>query len=548
MTPPAPVAIVGAGPVGLHLALRLVDLGVSSVVVEAGARLRGEGSKALCMQKETLEAWARLGFGEQVAARGVAWTLGRTYYRDRELFQTSFPVVGRDHFPPFVNVSQTEVEELMVARAEASARIDLRWEHELVGLDQDDAGVTLTCTTPDGDVEVHAAYLAGADGSRSTVRRLLDVDFPGHSHTDKFLIADVRAALPFPNERRFFFDPPWNPGRTVLVHPQPDSVWRIDWQVPPDLDLAEERRSGRLDARIRRIVGDAAYDVVWVTAYRFHQRLADRFRVGRVFLVGDAAHLMSPFGARGLNSGVADAENLAWKLAWVLSGRSPDSLLDTYHDERRAAASENLAVTDATMRFMVPPSRMQRLSRNAVLRLSRLSARARIRVDSGRLATAHVYERSPVVEAAAGTDGPRPGSVAPDGPVEGLSGPPARRLRELLGREVLGLLIVPVDWVAPSRWPVAPTLVVVPTGSARPPLPEHVAVVVDSDGVLARTYAPAGLPAGGVLYVVRPDSHLAARRDLAHAEELAQLPDLVSFAAGRESAALRPRRPDRRGR
>jgi 2-polyprenyl-6-methoxyphenol hydroxylase-like FAD-dependent oxidoreductase len=547
MTPPAPVAIVGAGPVGLHLALRLVDLGVSSVVVEAGARLRGEGSKALCMQKETLEAWARLGFGEQVAARGVAWTLGRTYYRDRELFQTSFPVVGRDHFPPFVNVSQTEVEELMVARAEASARIDLRWEHELVGLDQDDAGVTLTCTTPDGDVEVHAAYLAGADGSRSTVRRLLDVDFPGHSHTDKFLIADVRAALPFPNERRFFFDPPWNPGRTVLVHPQPDSVWRIDWQVPPDLDLAEERRSGRLDARIRRIVGDAAYDVVWVTAYRFHQRLADRFRVGRVFLVGDAAHLMSPFGARGLNSGVADAENLAWKLAWVLSGRSPDSLLDTYHDERRAAASENLAVTDATMRFMVPPSRMRRLSRNAVLRLSRLSARARIRVDSGRLATAHVYERSPVVEAA-GTDGPRPGSVAPDGPVEGLSGPPARRLRELLGREVLGLLIVPVDWVAPSRWPVAPTLVVVPTGSARPPLPEHVAVVVDSDGVLARTYAPAGLPAGGVLYVVRPDSHLAARRDLAHAEELAQLPDLVSFAAGRESAALRPRRPDRRGR
>jgi len=539
MTPPEPaaVAIVGAGPVGLHLALRLADLGAASVVLESGARLRGEGSKALCMQKETLEAWARLGFGEQVAARGVAWTLGRTYYRGRELFQTSFPVVGRDHFPPFVNVSQTEVEELMVARAEASALIDVRWEHELLESEQDGAGVRLTCATPTGQLAVRASYVAGADGARSTVRHLLGVDFPGHSHTDKFLIADIRAALPFPNERRFFFDPPWNPGRTVLVHPQPDSVWRIDWQVPPDLDLAEERRSGRLDARIRRIVGNAAYDVEWVTAYRFHQRLAERFRVGRVFLVGDAAHLMSPFGARGLNSGVADAENLAWKLAWVLAGRSSDSLLNTYDDERRAAAMENLAVTDATMRFMVPPGRIRRLGRNAVLRLSRLSARARIRVDSGRLATAHVYQRSPVVEVAAGTDGPRPGSVAPDGPVAGLSGPPARRLRELLGREVLGLLLVPADWAAPSQWPAVPALVVVPAGSARPPLPEHVAVVVDSDGVLARTYAPAGLPAGGVLYVVRPDAHLAARRDVADPDDVAQLPALIAFAVGGQPAA-----------
>ena len=148
--------------------------------------------------------------------------------------------------------------------------------------------------------------------------------FPGHSHEDLFLICDIRATLPFPRERRFFFDPPWNPGRQVLVHPQPDDLWRIDWQVPSGTDVEAERASGALDRRIRQVVGRTTpYELAWVTAYRFHQRLAPRFRVGRVLLAGDAAHLMSPFGARGLNSGAADAENLAWKLALVLGGRAP---------------------------------------------------------------------------------------------------------------------------------------------------------------------------------------------------------------------------------
>jgi 2-polyprenyl-6-methoxyphenol hydroxylase-like FAD-dependent oxidoreductase len=178
---------------------------------------------------------------------------------------------------------------------------------------------------------VRGSHLVGADGSRSRVRRLLGLPFEGHSFDDQFLIADIRASLPFANERRFYFDPPWNPGRQVLVHPQPDSVWRIDWQVPGDYDLAADSASGGLDARVRRIVGASApYELVWLSAYRFHQRVVPSFRRGRVFLAGDAAHLMSPFGARGLNSGMQDAENLAWKLAYVRHGWAPESLLGSY--------------------------------------------------------------------------------------------------------------------------------------------------------------------------------------------------------------------------
>jgi 2-polyprenyl-6-methoxyphenol hydroxylase-like FAD-dependent oxidoreductase len=566
--PVAPVVIVGAGPVGLTLALRLADLGVASRVLEAGSRLDGEGSKALCMQRETLESWCRLGFGEEVAARGVAWQLGRTYYRGRELFQTRFPAVGRDHFPPFVNISQSGVEQLMVARAEADPLVEIAWEHRVTGLEQSAREVVLTVQGSAGTSTVRGPWVVATDGARSAVRGMLGVDFPGHSHGDRFLIADIRADLPFPDERRFYFDPPWNPGRTVLVHPQPDSVWRIDWQVPADFDLELERESGRLDERIRRIVGDSDYALVWLTVYRFHQRIADRLRSGRVFLAGDAAHLMSPFGARGLNSGVGDAENLAWKLALVLTGAAPETLLDTYDVERRAAALENLAVTDATMRFMVPAGRRRRLVRNAVLHGSRWSRRVRARVDSGRLATPYVYTASPIVAATSPgpvTDAtPVVGAVAPDGPCTVLfdgrqvaaGSAPVRRLRQLLGRAVLGLVIAPtpdhVHHLIDAAPQDVPLVVVVPAGTpgavvasaaaggpARQSDGLHggtgsapVLVVRDDEGVLAAAYAGDGLPPAGRLLVVRPDLHLAARRDLGEPGDLKELAELGCFAAG----------------
>src|SRR6266542_3342448 len=477
----APVAIVAAGTDGMTAALWLAGHGLASVVLEAEERLLGQGSRSICVQKDVLDIFDRLGCGRAMADRGVSWTLGRTYYRDVELFQIRFPEVGRDAFPPFVN------------------------------LPQDAGGVRLAAATPAGPVEVRAPYAIACDGARSAMRKLLGVDFPGHSFEDRFLIADVRAKLPFPNERRFFFGPSFNPGRQVLVHPQPDDVWRIDWQIPAYVDIEEERASGRLDRRIRAVVGDAGYEIVWLSTYRFHQRVAAAFRVGRTFLAGDAAHLMSPFGARGLNSGVADAENLAWKLWLVLAGLAPAGLLDTYDTERRAAARENVAITDATMRFMVPPTWLHRLARAAVLRGSLRVPALRRRVNSGKLSAPFVYAGSPLVvpDPAAGPgDVLRPGAIAldlPAGPADAAAS--AARAAERVPRPPLDRYVV----VGKDEPPPTPA--------------EGVHALVDSEGVLAATYGARP----GSLYLVRPDGHLAARGRGTGGADLA---DLVDLAAG----------------
>ena len=538
----AQVAVVGAGPIGMTLAGRLAQRGVSVILLEEHPAPTGEGSKALCMQRETLEIWDRLGIGERVAQRGVQWDVGRTYFRDRELFSVHLPGSGDDHYPPFVNISQTEVEEMLRHRLGQLPEVDLRWGQRLTGLQQDGEAVSLTCDTANGPSTITVAYAIGADGAHSSVRHLLGMGFPGHSHEDLFLICDIRATLPFPRERRFFFDPPWNPGRQVLVHPQPDDVWRIDWQVPSGTDVEAERESGALDRRIRQVVGATTpYEVAWVTGYRFHQRLAPRFRVGRVLLAGDAAHLMSPFGARGLNSGAADAENLAWKLALVLGGRAPEALLDSYDAERRAAAIENLAVTDASMRFMVPHGPVRRGARNAILRGSVRFATLRRLVNSGRLSQPFTYGASPVVAPAHEDERlPAHGSVAPDARCTPLGRERnVARLRDLIGPEFLVLLVcrttperaaamairaTALAWPAPCRVAVL--------GADRPL--RGVSVLRDDAGELVRAYGAAGSRA----WLIRPDGHLAGSMPLAGRDAVDQLPALQAMAIGAANAPV----------
>jgi 2-polyprenyl-6-methoxyphenol hydroxylase-like FAD-dependent oxidoreductase len=434
-----PVGLIGAGAVGLTLAGRLARHGASVVIFEQEPEATRTGSRAICMQRETLEIWSRLGIGERVARRGIQWRIGRTYHRGRELFHVELPSDGQ-HFPPFVNISQTEVEEMLEARA-LELGVTVHRGHRCIGVEQDDAGVVATFETDDGTVRHRFSHVVGTDGAHSAVRHAIRIGFDGYTFDDRFLIADIRAELPFSSERHFHFDPPWNPGRQVLLHPQPDGIWRIDWQVPPDTDADAELASGRLDRRIRAVVGAGVpYELVWLTAYRFSQRVADRFRDGRVFLAGDAAHVMSPFGARGLSSGAADAENLAWRLAWVIRHGADPSLLDGYEAERRGAALENLAATDATMRFMAPHGPLRRAWRNLVLRLAPRSSWFRGRVNAGRLAEPARYP-------AAGPDDPtlsRHGSVAPDVPL-----PDDGRLRERFGHGFLLLAPRPVEAAVP---------------------------------------------------------------------------------------------------
>jgi 3-(3-hydroxy-phenyl)propionate hydroxylase len=466
------VAVVGAGAVGLTLAGRLSQHGANVTLFEASNAPERIGSRAICMQRETLEIWARLGIGEAVAARGIQWRIGRTYFRGRELFSVELP--GSDeHFPPFVNISQSEVEERLTERVR-SLGVKIQPGHRFIGFEQDPEGVTAAFATERGEVAHRSRFLVGTDGAHSAVRHAVGIAFTGYTFDDRFLIADIRAELPFSHERHFHFDPPANPGRQVLIHPQPDGVWRIDWQVPPETDADAERASGQLDRRIRAVIGQTTpYELVWVTDYRFSQRVADTFGAGRVFLAGDAAHVMSPFGARGLNSGVADAENLAWKLALVLRGDAPAALLDTYDAERRPAALENLAATEATMRFMAPHGPLRRTWRNVVLRMAPHSSWLRRLVNSGRLAEPAVYPPSSIVAAGHGT-------IAPD-----VALARGGRLRERIGREYVVVIPDAVDLGLPS--------VVVGPGTA---------------------YGDARA------WLVRPDGYLAESRPLTQAGEL----------------------------
>ena len=547
----AQVAVVGAGPIGMTLAGRLAQRGLSVVLLEQHPHHIGEGSKALCMQRETLEIWARLGIGEQVAERGVQWDVGRTYFRDRELFSIRLPSSRADHFPPFVNISQTEVEEMLLERLRELPGVDLRWSHRLIGLRQDAGAVRLICETPDGERELTVAYAVGTDGAHSSVRHLLGVGFPGHSHDDLFLICDIRARLPYPNERRFFFDPPWNPGRQVLVHPQPDDTWRIDWQVPSETDVEAERASGALDRRIRQVVGESTdYELVWVTAYRFHQRLAPRFRVGRVLLAGDAAHLMSPFGARGLNSGAADAENMAWKLALVASRSAHRRRCST-------ATTPNVAPRlSRTWRSPTPAcgswsrtASLRRLARNAILRGSIRSDFLRRRVNSGRLSQPFSYSDSPMVAPGHGDDRlPSHGAVAPDAACAAMDPDEAgvTRLRDLMGGDFLTLLVgghspdeaaamairaAGLAWPAPCR--------IAALGPDRPLTERHRAPGPSRASCGATTALPAR-----ARWLIRPDGHLAGSLPLSERDSVDGLPALQAAAIGdRQHIAAEPMAP-----
>jgi 3-(3-hydroxy-phenyl)propionate hydroxylase len=414
-----PVVVVGAGPVGLSFAIDIAQRGQSVVLLDDADRI-GEGSRAICFSKRSLEYWDRLGVGDRMVDKGVVWNVGRIFHGPSQIYQFNLlPEQGHKR-PAFINLQQFYAEAYLIERVRDLPAIDLRWRNKVIGLEQRNDAVILTVETPDGPFRMRASYVVACDGARSSLRQMVGAEFTGKMFEDQFLIADVKMTAEFPTERWFWFDPPFHAGRSALLHKQPDDIWRIDLQLHPDADPVVEKRSENVRPRIARMLGHENFDFEWISLYKFQCRRMSKFIHGRVMFAGDAAHQVSPFGARGANSGLEDAENLAWKLDRVLRRQSPETLLDSYHTERSAAADENIRESTRSTDFMAPSSRQEARLRAAVLTLARETDFAKRMINAGRLSIPSVYDSplsSPDCDVWHG--GPPPGASMPDAPIGG---------------------------------------------------------------------------------------------------------------------------------
>ena len=352
------------------------------------------GSRGLCYAKRAIEVLDRLGCGDPVMEKGVSWNVGRTFFREDEVFSFNLQPEAGQKRPGMVNLQQYYLEEYMVQRALA-AGVSMRWKNKVVSVQEQESGVKLTVETPDGTYQIEADWLIVADGARSPIRNMLGLETEGKIFTDRFLIADVVMKADFPAERWFWFDPPFHPNQSVLLHREADNVWRIDFQLGWDADPMEEKKPEKVIPRIKAMLGDEReFELEWVSVYTFQCRRMSSFRHGKCLFVGDAAHQVSPFGARGANSGLQDTDNLVWKLKLVMDGKAPDRLLDTYSDERCFAADENLMNSTRSTDFITPKSKTSKTFRNAVLNLAEKHAFARKLVNSGRLSVPAILENS----------------------------------------------------------------------------------------------------------------------------------------------------------
>lgn len=490
------VVVVGAGPVGLAAAIDLAQQGVPALVLDENDKV-SFGSRAICFAKRTLEIADRLGLGTPLVDKGVQWNIGKVFFDERKVYDFNLlPEEGHKR-PAFINLQQYYFEEYLVNRAREieaeGAPIALRGGSKVTSVTDRGDHVSLTVDTPDGPYTITADYVIACDGAASPIRSMMGLDFKGRVFEDNFLIADVVMEADFPTERWFWFDPPFNKGQSALLHKQPDGVWRIDLQLGWDIDKETEKKPENVIPRLKAMLGDdVEFSLEWVSIYTFQCRRMERFRHNRVIFAGDSAHQVSPFGARGANSGLQDTDNLAWKLKLVLEGRAPETLLDSYDAERILGADENILNSSRSTDFITPKSDTSRIFRNAVLDLSERHAFARPLVNSGRLSMPCTYDGSPLNSADALPGGPartRPGAPCPD---------------VTLGNGFL------LDHLG-NRFTLLAINAAAPDNMTEAGISLTCLALSDSDdttGALAARYlgdAPAAV------YLIRPDQHVAAR-------------------------------------
>jgi 3-(3-hydroxy-phenyl)propionate hydroxylase len=508
-----PLVVVGAGPVGLAAAIDARLHGLPVLLLDDDDTV-SVGSRGLCYAKRALEILDRLGAGDPVVAKGVNWSVGRTFFGENEVFRFDLLPESGHKRPGMVNLQQYYLEDYLVRRCE-QVGVDLRWRSKVTAVTPRDEGATLRVQTPEGDYLLDAAWVIVADGARSPIRNLLGLDIEGKVFRDRFLIADVVMKAQFPAERWFWFDPPFHRNQSVLLHREADDVWRIDFQLGWDADPEEEKKPEKVIPRIRAMLGDGRdFELEWVSVYTFQCRRMSRFNHGRVLFAGDAAHQVSPFGARGANSGIQDADNLVWKLALVIQGLAPARLLDTYSDERVFAADENIMNSTRSTDFITPKSSVSKTFRNAVLQLAGRHPFARKLVNSGRLSVPSIYDTSPLNTPDdaewAGMMGP--GAPMDDAPVQ--AGGTDGWLLDRVGNRFRVLMFTQdpsrIDMAALRALSAGPIgvapLLVTPAGAAAG-MAAGADTVVDAEGLFARRYDARD----GSVWLVRPDQHICAR-------------------------------------
>jgi 3-(3-hydroxy-phenyl)propionate hydroxylase len=492
-----PVVVVGGGPIGVATALDLGLQGIPVVVLDDHEGI-GQGSRAICFAKRSLEIVNRYGCAEKMLDKGVVWNLGKVFHEARKVYEFNLLPEEGHRFPAFINLQQPYFEKFLVERVREAqtegAPIDIRGRNRVDSIEVKEDHTTLTIATPDGPYTIQADWLIAADGAGSPIRGMMGLDFDGRVFQDSFLIADIKMlGEVFPTERWFWFEPSHKAGASTLLHKQPDDVWRVDFQIGWDVDRQEELKEENVHRRLRAMLGpDVEYELVWTSIYTFQCRRMKQFRHGRVIFAGDSAHQVSPFGARGANSGMQDVDNLGWKLGLVIRGEAPDRLIDTYHEERAYGADENILNSTRATDFITPKSKTSHIFRNAVLGLAEQFEFARPLVNSGRLSVPCTYDGLSLTGEDALEGGPartRPGSPCPDAPLgngfllNGLGG---------------GFTILTVDTEAPNE---------ITEGGVTA---NHVAISAadDATGALAERYLGEATRA---VYLIRPDQHVVAR-------------------------------------
>ena len=554
----AEVAVVGAGPVGLIAAIELARAGLRPVLLDAKDGIAWS-SRAICISRRSQEILDRIGAGAAFAAKGLGWSRGRTFYREREVFRLEMPFGPEDRHAPFINIQQFYTEQFLLDTLAALAPgCAPRWGHAVRGARQDDRGVSLDVVGPDGAYTLAADWVVAADGGRSVLREAFGLRLSGSAYESRYLIADIEVeGADRPVERNVWFDPPSNPGSTVILHVQPDNVWRIDYQLRDEEDsdeaLQEKNVIARLQAQLDMMGVRAPWRMIWRSLYKALALSLDEYRHGRVLFAGDAAHLVPIFGVRGLNSGIDDAHNLGWKLALVARGAAPAALLDSYSLERRRATAENHAQATKSTWFMSPPGAGFRLMRDAALELAGAHDFASALLNP-RQSAAHVYDASPAVtsDALPCAEGVVPGASLPNLPatiVRPEGEPTAGFLQDALpplgftllafvealgGPRVLAPLVAALAGAGvPLRLLPVVRDAAVAGGAAGGAAAGGAGSVVDADGTLAARFAAAQFP----LTLLRPDEHVAARFTTADsAPVLAALDRALGHPLGRAAA------------